>query len=67
MTTFTNEELLGMVRENHAARDRGELPDEWYWAEEELMDRGYWVLKGELVEMWPGFKLKWGEKYAVLP
>ena len=43
MTEQSNQELAALVRDNYAARARGELPDEWFWADEELLRRGYTV------------------------
>jgi len=34
-------ELERLILENYAARERGELPDEWFWADREALARGY--------------------------
>lgn len=49
MTERSLNELAQAVRENYAARARGELPDEWFWADRELLGRGYCLNdRGEL-------------------
>lgn len=40
-TDFTLDELEVLIRENYAARQRRELPDEWFWADKEALRRGY--------------------------
>jgi hypothetical protein len=32
-----------LVRRNYAARMRGEMPDEWHWADKWLCDHGFYV------------------------
>lgn len=35
--------LWPLVVLNYRARERGELPDEWYWADERLLALGFFV------------------------
>lgn len=34
-------ELEPLIRDNYAARERGELPDEMFWADREALTYGY--------------------------
>ena len=43
MAEHSLEELAALTRDNYAARARGELPDEMFWADVELFSRGYTI------------------------
>ncbi|XQM34693.1 hypothetical protein DFLDMN_001503 [Cupriavidus sp. H19C3] len=44
--------LWALVVLNYWKRRHGLAPDVWYWADTELMERGYWVDERYLLRRW---------------